>query len=356
MKKIPRHVTDTYKFFTSSKGAIFYALVLLVFLAGLFYFLLGRGAASDLIDQTLQRQKVVVEAGSTSIINFFDLHGKSLTVLADDPRVKEASDIQAALEDFIQAWIKTPIAEVIYADEEGIVQYVANVEGEDGVGNDVSDRGYFVNLKDSQEGEVFIGDPIRARFGVKEGSFLIPVATPVFDNNGNFEGVIASAVVVSDFTDQYLAPMKITQSSDLYLLNKDGTFLYSPNEEDIGENILTYTEDNPFLGSDFVREDLQKRLESGETGVIDAIAPKNPPDPRPLKRQLVSYAPVNLNGQEWILALRISADDALAFVTPLYVRQIVVFVVVYFALLFFAVRIAKISGFREALKEGKKKK
>jgi hypothetical protein len=262
------------------------------------------------------------------------------------------------MDDFLKSWEDSSVKEVIYVNKEGEVRAVSNSMENDEFGYNVGDREYFIAAVGAPEGSYFIGEPIKARFGIIENSYLIPFSAPVYDSQGELQGVLGLNVALNEFVDQYLNKAKITEGAKIYLLNSKGDFIYNDVEEDIGKNVLDFVGEESFAGSKYIRELFQKTIDSDlKLGAFDLVLPDNFGESNPhLKRFLIAYAPLNISSQRWIIAQRLSAEDALAFIGPFYSRQIVGIIILFLVFLAISTRIARTEGFVEAINKGRGKR
>lgn len=322
----------------------FYVALLFIGLALIFYFVLGRGAAEELIHQTQQRELGVVETGASSIQTFFDLLGKSMVLTAKREGVVSGNP-QLALNDFKAEW-DDQIDGILFLDKEGTIRYLSAVNTLS-KGESLGDRDYFQWAKTAKLGTYYVGTPVLSRAGASEGHYIVVVATPVYDASGNFNGALAASVEVSVITEKYLKPLSFLPSSRVVILDTDGTFFSGVPNEVLGTTIYEYLEKYPFTGSRVINNIVAKRLNDNKPDTSDVVIPKNPPNPVPLERSLLASAPVTLNQNHWIIAMRISANDALSVITPFYLRQLAVFLITFIVLLAIFVRFSKEIGFKE---------
>lgn len=335
-------------FLGNISGNIFvFSIIFFMALGFIFYLVLGSGAREALIEQMLHREQVIARSGAGAIGGFFELAGKSLAILAKNQDiVSQDENSQKTLEEFVSHWKSTSIVEAIIVDKDGEILFVGN-KAQTGfvAGVSVADRDYFIASKKAEASGVFMGKPLLPRLGAFEGQLLIPVSTPIFDK-GEFKGVLVADILLSKLINDYLNPLKISSDTEVYIVSSDGELLQTPFKKAVGKNIFQQVLENPFLGSEVLMGEVKKRLERGGEGKIDIVYPKNLTDTT-LKRRLIAYSSIEVCKQRFFLAVATPVEDALAFIGPIYTGQIAMFTIIFLAVVAYAVRIAKIAGFRE---------
>jgi len=325
--------------------AVFVAMFTLILSGGLYY-VLNSSARKTLIERMHLREEVVSKAGAQSISAFIKLFGNSLALLAENQEIiSRGSKSQEVLDNFVETLSEAPINGVLFVDKAGKPLLISTkTEGvlEDGAVSLV-DRDYFIWAKGAKKSEVFIGRPIIPRVGNLGKQYIIPVATPVFKEDA-FDGLLVSSVLLTELTEEYLEPIKISDNTIVFLADSSGTILYSPFEKLIGENYIEYLENNPFLGSKVVGSYLREKLESVEAGKLDLALP----DERKggLTRFLIAYTPIFYNHNHLILAIGVPADEALAYIAPIYINQLGVLLVGFFAILLLTIAFIKFRNRR----------
>jgi hypothetical protein len=334
-------------------------IVIFVGLASIFYLLAGKRTEASLVDQMLHREQIVVRAGARSISAFLELSGNSLTLLAKDYCVTDTSkDTQTVLDGFITEWEETSLVEVVLIDEEGVVQFVANKAKtplEPGVS--ITDRDYFIAAKKALPGEVFVGKPFLPRIGAFKGQYLLPLSTPIIVD-GERRGVLGAGILLSELTKNYLDPLRISEDTQIYLLNQEGIFLHSYYPELVGKNVIEYLEENSYPGSDKIIDWFEGKLAEPEEGKY-VFPMQNLNNKNEIKNYLLAYTPFSLGERHFILAVATPQKDALAFFPPFYGNQIgtlvfTIFMVLAFsALLILAIRMAERDGYLHGFKNGR---
>ena len=331
-------------------SAFFFFAVFFFTLGIAFYYGFGSSARTALIEQMLHREQVIARSGANSIESFFLLSGRSLSSLAQDKKLPgRDQETQKALEEFMAVWKDSPIPGVVLVDEKGIVRFNANIYNKPDVGATVKDRDYFTWAKTAKEKEVYFGTPVISRVGASEGEYIVPVASPLI-SDGQFKGVLTAAVILSQLTNDYLQPLKISDQTEVYILDSQGVFISALDGELIGKNVYQYLDENPFLGSAVLKEEFKKRVAEKGEGKLQVAWLDTKGNSNIFSRKLLAYSPFSLGKQSFFLAIVTPVDDALVYIGPIYMRQNVGFVISFLAVLMVVVRLAKIYAYKEAMK------
>lgn len=321
--------------------AIFVSIFVII--GGFFYNYAGQITKKSLAEQTLHREQVISRAGARSMESFLDLVARGFATLALQDGVSlndnEMDITSSKMQTFIDEWEGTPFVEVVLSNTEGELLMLAN-RGQDSFkkGIDISDRDYFNEAKKLDKGDVYVGSPILPRTGDFEGQYILPISTPVYSDSGELEGVLGGAILLSGVTEKYLKPLRISEDTNIYLIDSSGTFLYSSNyPEIISDNIFSYLENDPFPGRDYLVNLLHQKFDevfSKKEGKIDFVRNDYYKKTK-LGRFLLAYSVVDLdntdvsfgNHMRWVLAVETPAQDAFIFFWPFARRQTIVLIV-----------------------------
>ncbi|HJX45813.1 MAG TPA: cache domain-containing protein [Patescibacteria group bacterium] len=310
---------------------VFISIVLIV--GGVIYFYSGKITEREVAEQMLHREQVITRAGAASIHSFIDLAGKSLLILSRIPRLGSNTQTQSALDDFINDWQTTPIVEAMLVNTEGKVIFVANREVTDIEKNiSLADRDYFVWAKNAKQGELFLGQSIQAKLGAFKDEYVVTLSTPVYKNN-EFDGVLVTAILVLKLTDSYINPLKISDRSQIYLVDRSGSIIYSHITPLLGVNFLDFLEENPFTGSNIVinavKEKFNKLTDESE-GKLEYIR-NDYFDKTSFNKWLLTYSTIDLGNfsqpdKRWILVVETPYEDAELFSNPFLSNQTIVLI------------------------------
>lgn len=342
--------------------------VISIAVGGILYWVAGKGAEASLYEQTLLREKVVALAGAKSIESFLELFEGSIALLArDNDVINIGVDTQTVLDEFISDWEDSPVVEVILVDKEGIVRFVANKAGA-GIkeGISVVDRDYFIWAEEAEQGDTFIGKPILPRLGAFEGQYILPVSTPVIENE-EFKGVLGFAILVPELANSYLDPLKISEDTLVYLVNSEGIFLYSSIPGLVGKNMFDYLRENSFPGSETIIGLIQDKIsESEDEGAFSYTRPDRRNE-KTMSRYLLAYSRIHLRkapeqketAKPWFLAVECPAEEILSFYGRFQKQQLtelffLVFVVLAILLLvILTIRIAQRDSYLNGFVDGR---
>ncbi len=323
------------------------ALIFLISIA--IYFLLGKQAKDTLVEQMLHREQLSARAGGKSIETFFEFFGKSMTSLAARVGVeRDNKNTRNILEEYIREWKDSPVGGVILTDKNGIVIFNGNKNFVPEIGVSLSDREYFPWAKTAKAGEVFISDPLISKLGYSKGKNIVVVVTPVKANDGSFEGILASSVILSDLKDQYLSPLKISDETRIYLIDYNGVVISSSIEKFIGVNYLDYISKTNIPGNTKIVDILSEALKSNEEGKIKIALPDETKGGT-LTKFLIAYAPINTSDKHWTLGIATPESDTLTFLTPFYFRDLAIVALAFLSFLIISIRIAKVVGYKEGV-------
>lgn len=344
------------KFSNLFNSIFLFVFLLLIFLGFVFYLILGKGARNALVEQMLHREQSNARAGASSIATFVELVGNTLiTISNSDEIITLGPQTDAFLESVMLKWKDTPVTSIILIDKNGKVTNAVYRELLGKVGTSVVDREYFIWAKNAEISDFYVSVAIKSRLR-GESYYVVPVVSPIIDKEGNFNGALAFGISVDQLTDDYMNHLKISDKTEIYIIKHDGSFIYAPTEELLGENLFEFIEEHPFLGSEFLIEKLKERLENVQEGKLEVAYPENVGTKSPLKARLIAYSPVTVGDGEWILVVATPTEDALISITPIYFRQAASVLIIFLAFLGFSVRFAKVYGYKEAMKELNKEK
>ena len=346
----------SYFFAKKTNKVLIILVVAFLVIASILYIIAGKRAENSLVEQTLHREQVIVRAAAKSIKSFLQLAGKSLAILAANPNIVQPGDeTQSTLNDFISEWEDTPFVEVILTDKKGEVKFLANRTNSSFTpGVSVKDRDYFIASQKAKRGEIFVGEPILPRLGEFQGQYIVSIATPVY-KDGEFQGVLAGGVLLSDLTNAYIEPLRISKDTEVYLTDSEGLLLHSPRSQFQNVNILDYIRKNPFPGSREFLEEMTKAKEKDE-GKLDILWPDVVE--KSFQRNLVAYSKIKIHQKDWFLIIATPVKDALMFFAPFQINQTIAFllgvsiVLAFSALYILMARHAENQGFLDGFTQG----
>ncbi len=291
-------------------------LVSMVGLGVVFYVVLCLGAKATITEQLLRRQQTLARAEASNIMSFFQVFGESVALRAKlgSMERKDASTVKD-LDAFVEQWRDSGlIGGIVLTDKDGIVRLNSNILKTPDLGASLVDRDYFVWGKDqSGEGEYFVGQPVISRLGGSKGQTIVVVASPIFQQ-GAFTGVLAASVKLQPLTKRYLELMKVSDSTDVYLITKSGDLLYnSPAPDDVGASIFKRLND----------DNLKRAVSTTGEGTLET------------GEHLMAYASISLSDQNWLIIMSTPIRTVVNLATPIYIRQFAIFVLISLTILLF---------------------
>ncbi len=309
-------------------------MILVIVLGSIFYLILGLGAKKSTTNHLLSQEQVIVRAESANISSFFQTYGNAVAILAQDENLQTPNGkTQAVMDTFIDQWRSSGVvAGVVFTDKKGIAKFDSNISKKPDLGKSLSDRDYFTWAKSGPaEGKYFIGTTILSRMGETKGRYIVPVASAVYQN-GAFVGVVVSAVDLHALATYYLELMKISDRTEVYLIDSNGDLLYnSMSSEKVGVNAFSSLK-NLFIGSDKVSSLLKKAIAAGLEGNLQLSYMD---DSGKVEPHLVAYSPISLGNQKWLLVMGSPAQDVKKVTAPFYIRQTAVLLLVLLTILAF---------------------
>lgn len=308
------------------KRALLIGLGLIVALGTAMYFVSVKSVTTTATGQILKEQQTIARAESSNLSAFFQSFGNSVTVLAE-------SGNSNSFDDFINQWRKTGIVVgVALTDKDGKVIADSNILGTHDTGASLADRDYFSWAKSQTNNNAyFVGQPVVSKLGASKGQMIVPVAAPVF-KGGKFNGVVASAVKLQLLTNHYLELMRITNSTDIYLIDTKGNLLYSNTSPDkVGTNAFESLK-NQFIGSSIISGLLEKAIAAGKEGSLNAsyLGPSGKVEPH-----LVAYESIDLGNSKWLLVVSSPIKMVSSLTDPIHIRQIASLLLIAMTMFFF---------------------
>lgn len=295
----------------------------------------------NLSEQIQHRQQLATRTGSRSIGSLLRAVGMSTSALADDPS-------QERLERFISSWGNDGVAGVIVVDKKGIVTYDTNRIDIKDVGMDVSYRDYFIWAKGAKRGEYNVSSPILSKIGETRGKYVITIASPVIDG-GIFEGVVVSAVVVSELVEKHLNDIKVLDTSNIHLITSSGEVVYS-DYQNISDKSVREIFDIDFLGKRKLIEIFVTELKKDGETKISLVLP-NIENNYSLEEYLVTASPINLNGNLWKLIISVPQKDLNVFTYSFFNKQIIAVFLVVSVFIVITLKASRDSGYDQAVKD-----
>lgn len=359
-----RHSNDWLGMFihTVTKRASFILvglIVLSVTAACALYIKSVRTTEKVLVEQMLHREQVVARSGAKSFENFLTYLGFQLSTYSSRSAIVNVnSSTQASLDELVATWSGTPMVGVALTDANGVTLLNSNTENIRSIGVDLSDRDYFIELKnDPSPGKIAFGDPTISALGISKGQYIVPVAAAVVDGQGRFKGVLASSMLLSEAAKLYLEPLKISPETRIYLISGSGKILSAPNPTLSGQNYFEYLEKRNYKYSEELKSQMIEVLRKGGEQKLDVYLPEEP-DLTPTRFLIATDVITYGNGKGWTLAVASPAEEAFAFAGPfsnysaLTLFFLISVVVAFAAVITVIIRVAERDSYIAGYKDG----
>lgn len=287
-------------------------------LGAAFYVVLSLGAKSSITREQLRRQQTIARAEASNITSYFQVFGNAIAVFAQLESTKSRNvNVIKNMDEFVEQWRDSGlVGGIVLTDKNGVVRFNSNVLGTRDVGASLADRDYFSWAKDrSKEGEYFVGQPVISRLGASKDQTIVVVASPVYQK-GAFTGVIAASVKLQPLTQRYLGLLKVSDSTDVYLTTKRGDLLYNGSApDDVGASIFKHLNDDT----------LKHAVNTTAEGTLVT------------KEHLIAYSSLSLSDQNWLIIISTPVQTIASLTTPIYIRQLAIFLLVSLTILLFGV-------------------
>lgn len=263
----------------------------------------------DEISQLTQSELRIARAQASNITTFFTMLGSSLSVFSQrDSLDGMGKDVQEQLDILSSKWSTNKmVADILIADENGIVRFHSKSSGTY-VGNSLADSDYFLWAKSRvEEGEYFIGKSVYSQYGLSEGQVVVPISSPVL-KDGVFAGSVVVFVRLLPLAEYYLGLMKISDSTDAYLVGRDGTLIFNgPTSDNVGVSVYDLVEGGNLLESEDLSQKIRSALNDGTEGSLQ-LSYQNLKTME-FNKHLVVYSPARFEDFNWIVVLATPLAD-----------------------------------------------
>jgi len=125
-------------------------------------------------------------------------------------------------------------------------------------------------------------------------------------------------VKLKPLTERYLALMKVSDQTDVYLTNEQGELLYSSSVADaVGSSVFE------------LLPELKNKLSQAQEGGLQT------------REHLTAYSPLLLGNRNWWLIVVSPVQDVIDLAVPIFVRQVLVLLLVACSMVLFGVVAAR---------------
>ena len=297
---------------------VFVALVLSFAVA--WYTYSGILSNDALVEQTLHRQQVVARSGAIMLQDFIrTLQRSESNFINETTNLDDVDHMETRLLHYLAEFANTPVAAAGILNTEGVE--IVSVDRGGGIfrGTDYSDRKHVAWAKAAKPGEFYLSSPTVSKHGAEMGKYIGIISTPIFIQD-EYVGVFSMTFSITKLTKTYLDPLKLTESSRVYLLSNDGVVVYSPIEKLIGANYFDVMATQNFEGKEGMVTNMHNALSASGEGKFTGFLINE--ETRLLTNYLIAYSPIYFNDQKiWTLGISSPENVALDFVGPLFDNQ-----------------------------------
>ncbi len=264
-----------------------------VFLFNSFY----RDAKNVAIAKLNQQQLIHAREVALGIEDFFGTWIRSLSSLSQLDVIIAGNAVGKRYQQLYYEAHREQIMAITRVDEKGVI--VDSYPARDEVGTDLSHQKYIRELLRDHRAVV------SNVFKTIEGVDAVALHVPIF-RDGEFKGSIGILINFEDLARRYLDPIRISQTGYAWVIDHDGTVLYTPNQAYIGKTIFAVMKGNEAL------EAIVKDMLDGHEGVArygyDKLVDRNVGP----ATKYVAYMPVRLGPTSWSICIASAEQDIFA--------------------------------------------
>lgn len=302
---------------------LFVCVFLVISISCVVYSESGKIAKNVAEEQMLHRETVLVRAEAIIVKNFFADREKKLLYLSTLPEVinkTRGALLDTYLKDVLIATRSEAITDVTLVDENGIVLERASNYNEK-IGDNISDQAHFIAAKDiKNKGKIIYSSVMDSTLvGLEKGSKIIVLVAPLWKGT-TFKGVINLVVSLTDLAKYYLEPLKVTDSTNVYIFDNNGSVIASTTPKFVGINLIEYAKEYKWDGYEYFISVMQKITNSEDGKAIMNFRLDN----GTVTQRLAAYTPIQVSNNQTVfeLAIGISAQDAMPYVNIFYRNQL----------------------------------
>lgn len=133
----------------------------------------------------------------------------------------------------------------------------------------------------------------------------VALHVPVFQN-GQFRGSIGILINFDDLVRRYLDPIRVSQTGNAWVIDRDGNILYTPNQAYIGKTVFEVLKNNAAL------EKIVKDMLAGHEGVAQYDFDRLVERKVSADTKYVAYMPVRLGPTFWSICIVSDERDVFA--------------------------------------------
>jgi C4-dicarboxylate-specific signal transduction histidine kinase len=264
------------------------------------FVLIYRQAEKSAIAKLDEMEMIYAQQAARGIEDYFQTWTSNLSALSQmNAVVEDGAEGRADLKSFYET-NQVRIREIARVDEKGVIR--DDFPDSNAVGLDISHQNHVITLM--REHKPVISEVFRTIEGVD----AIALHVPVFRGT-EFKGSVEILVDFKSLAKRYLDAIRVGETGYAWVINREGTTLYSPVPDFIGKSVSEVDQDNPSLDA-LVRAMLQ-----GREGVAEYTFQRI----RTLRvsptRKYAVYMPVHLGNTFWSICVASSQQDVFAELT-----------------------------------------
>jgi len=199
------------------------AVIIPLLIVGLATFTLISRSLEDLFRENTSHIAIDI---ATRVQTYLVAERNLVIAMAQDPQIVSAvlsQDYQQATEKFQKLFrvLNRGYESLFFADSDGVVRADAHIAH---IGVRITGRDYFNNAR---TGKPIVAEPMISR---ATGEMIVVICAPVYEEDGSFAGVVASAVNIANLLET-IASLRIGSSGYAVLVNSQGEILLHPAKE-----------------------------------------------------------------------------------------------------------------------------
>ncbi len=301
-------------------------------------------------DDFQQQQLILARTTARQIEDGLAFLRRELKILAYSPAIQYLEDVAWANRmrvsfDELSKLGVTAIVRIDFTGPQADKAYILDAGGPGIIHQDFNRDPEVVWAREpANRGRIYQG-PLEVK---QQGELKVPfmdLATPVYEESvdeshprasGNLDGVLVFKIDTSRFAGHYCADIRSGRTGYCWVMDSQGTFLYHPEREFIGEDAFTARgRRNPAISFDAINEIQKSKMLAGEEGTATYISGWHRGVIRRMDK-FVAYSHANVepgSKRIWPVAVVAPTDEVMGTIHSLYVRQFLIQGLLIFALL-----------------------
>jgi len=284
-----------------SRKTIFVSIAIGIAVACVFIFEgIYQQAKSTVIAKLDQQEMIYARQAARGIEDYFATWTGNLnalsqmnTVVADDREGK------AVLKLFYET-NQARIMEIARVDEKGVIR--DDFPDSNAVGLDISGQKHMVTLL--RDHQPVISEVFRTIEGIDSVALHVPVL-----QGTEFKGSVEILVDFKTLAKRYLDVIKIGETGYAWMISREGTTLYTPVPDFIGQSVSAVDKDNPSLAA------LVSAMLQGREGIAEYTFQRIRARHVSPTRKYAVYLPVRFGNTFWSICVASSEQDVFADLT-----------------------------------------